>query len=115
MAHTEPTKPSTLQGAVEWDKIFPGGFNHRDEANALIALAVRNGPIEDLHAGKSSALLDDKTLSRITDAEMKARMINATFHLAKLLRLRDSDPVAYQQKIRTSGPMYCRNWERESG
>ena len=97
----------------EWETIYPGGFNHRDEANALICLAVRNGLIEGLHAGKHSALLEDPDLSRITDAEMKAIMINATFHLAKLLRLRDSDPVAYHEKIRTFGSQYCRKWERE--
>src|SRR5580700_1528204 len=53
------------------DEAYPGGFNDRDEANALIAMAVRNGPIEDLHAGRSSTLLEDDTLSRITDEEIK--------------------------------------------
>ena len=48
---------------------FPGGFTIRDEANALAAWAFRNGPLEDLHAGKHSALLDDPELSRITDEE----------------------------------------------
>jgi len=39
---------------------FPGGFTHRDEANALIAMAVRNGPLEKLHAGKYSEWLEDE-------------------------------------------------------
>src|ERR1044072_2130071 len=46
---------------------FPGGFTLRDEANAIVACAFRNGPLEDLHAGKYSELLEDRTLSRITD------------------------------------------------
>jgi hypothetical protein len=113
MARRKITSSSVPSLADELDKIYPGGFNHRDEANALIALAVRNGPIEDLHAGKSSALLKDRSLSRITDKEMKAIMINATKELAKLLRLRDTEPEAYQLKIRAYGGLYCRSWERE--
>lgn len=31
---------------------WPDGFKLRDEANAIVAHALRNGPIEDLHAGK---------------------------------------------------------------
>lgn len=37
----------------------PPDFTIRDEANALVAWAFRNGPIENLHAGKNSPLLDD--------------------------------------------------------
>src|SRR5437762_14378898 len=66
---------------------FPGDFTVRDEANALVVWAFRNGPLEDLHAGKYLELLEDKSLSRITDAEMKALMINACRTLEKLRRL----------------------------
>jgi hypothetical protein len=114
MARKKTVQSAVLPPADEWDVLYPGGFNHRDEANALIALAVRNGPIEDLHAGKPSALLEDSTLSRITDEEMKAIMMNATRQLAKLLRMRDRDPEGYQQRIRAFGRMYCRSWERET-
>ena len=65
------------------------------QANVLTLLAFRNGPIEDLHAGKNSPLLEDKTLSRITDAEMKTLMIAASRKLAELLTLRDEDPEAF--------------------
>jgi hypothetical protein len=34
------------------EQLFPGGFTLRDEANAIVAYAFRNGPIEDLHAGE---------------------------------------------------------------
>jgi len=92
---------------------YPGGFNARDEANALIAMAVRNGPIEDLHAGKHSPLLDDPDLSRITDAEMKALMIHATRMLADLLRLRDREPELYRRWMQSYGIAFCKGWERE--
>ncbi|MEM7625859.1 MAG: hypothetical protein AAF333_09530 [Planctomycetota bacterium] len=87
-------------------------FTLRDEANALVASAFRNGPIEDLHAGKHSALLEVDSLSRITDDEMKAIMLAACRQLAKLLELKESDPVAYYDKIVRHGWSYCREWER---
>jgi len=33
-----------FQKAVE--QVFPGGFTLRDEANAIVAYAFRNGPLE---------------------------------------------------------------------
>lgn len=66
-------------------QLFPDGFTLRDEANAIVALAFRNGPIEDLHAGQWSELLSNPELSRITDDEMKMLMIDACEHVAKLL------------------------------
>ena len=92
---------------------FSGGFTARDEANALIALAVRNGPIEDLHAGTHSALLEDDGLSRITDKEMKILMIHATRMLTGLLRLRENYPDLYRRYVLTYGNIYCSRWERE--
>jgi len=57
-------------------------FTIRDEANALISWAFRNGPIENLHAGRYSELLEVDSLIRITDNEMKAIMLNARSQLA---------------------------------
>ena len=91
---------------------FPGGFNHKDEANALTAYAFRNGPLEDLHAGKTSPLLDDPTLSRITNGEMKKLMIEASEKLTFLLMLRETAPEKYKQFIQSYAIMYCRGWER---
>ncbi len=91
---------------------FPGGFTHRDEANALIALAVRNGPIEDLHAGKYSEWLMDNSLSRITDEEMKTLMLFGTRKLAMLLALRDDKPDVYRRLVQGYGSIYCSLWER---
>jgi hypothetical protein len=91
---------------------FPDGFTIRDEANALVAWAFRNGPLENLHAGKYSPLLEDSSLSRITDDEMKALMINASQQLAKLLELKAHNPAEYERQIKSYNVRYCRNWER---
>jgi hypothetical protein len=91
---------------------FPGGFTIRDEANALVAWAFRNGPLEDLHAGKHSALLDDATLCRITDNEMKTLMISACRQLATLLELKAKDADEYDRQIKSYNLRYCRGWER---
>ena len=91
---------------------FPGGFTRRDEANAIVAYAFRNGPIEGLHAGKYSKLLEDPSLSRITDKEMKTLMIAACRRMEELLRLRDSDPDEYARHVRSYNLQYCPGWER---
>jgi hypothetical protein len=54
------------------------GLTVRDLANALIAGAVRNGYLEDLHAGRSSPVLLEPAISRITDDEMKKLMIESS-------------------------------------
>ena len=89
-----------------------GGFTLREEANAIVALAFRNGPIEDLHAGKSSELLSDPELSRITDDEMKTIMVNACEQVVKLLEQKEADPEAYYRQVLSYNHMYCRRWER---
>jgi hypothetical protein len=92
--------------------VFPDGFTLRDEANAIVAMVFRNGPLEDLHAGKSSELLSNPELSRITDDEMKTLMINACEQVAKLLELKDTDPEEYYRQILSCSYMYCRRWQR---
>jgi len=94
------------------EQFFPGGFTLRDEANAIVACAFRNGPIEDLHAGKYSELLKNSDLSRITDEEMKKIMLHACQCVEKLLREKQDDPAAYYQKIVEYSLHYCRQWER---
>lgn len=96
------------------EQFFPGGFTVRDEANAIVAYAFRNGPLERLHEGESSALLENPKLSRITDAEMKELMLNACEHMEKLLRLKQDDPGAYYQKIMEFNLKFCREWDRQS-
>jgi hypothetical protein len=91
---------------------FPGGFTVRDEANAIVAFAFRNGPLEDLHAGAGSELLKNKALSRITDQEMKELMLFACEHVERLLRLKESDPQEYDLFVKSYNFRYCRTWER---
>lgn len=105
--HDLPHVPDEL-----YQKRWPGGFSLRDEANAIVASAFRNGPLEDLHAGKYSELLEQKELSRITDDEMKELMINACEKMEELLRLKETDPQKYAEEILSQNFRYCRNWKR---
>ena len=90
----------------------PGAkFTYRDQANVMTLLAFRNGPIEDLHAGKYSPLLEDVNLSRITDEEMKTLMIAASTKLAELLDLRDNDPEDFA-RVLAANWRQVKHWER---
>ena len=95
------------------DQLFPGGFTVRDEANALTALAFRNGPLEDLHAGGFSPLTNDASLSRITQEEMKELMIDASTKLARLLSMRETEPEKYNSLVQVYGASYCVGWDRK--
>jgi len=68
--------------------------------------------IENLHAGKNWPLLDDDSLSRLTDAEIKAIVVYATRTVAMMLRLRDEAPDLYRRYVQAYGSRYCRAWER---
>ena len=104
--------PEQRAGADPRLPLPPGGkFSYRDQANVLALLAFRNGPIEDLHAGKYSPLLEDPELSRITDEEMKTLMIDASAKLAELLALRDNDPDDFARLLAVNWRQ-VRNWER---
>lgn len=112
---------NTVAGTDEWGFRQPSvessdvgeQFTVRDEANALTALAFRNGFIEELHAGQPSPLLEQPGLSRITDAEMKKIMIEASEKLARMLALKRDDPDRYEAAIRDYHERYCRNWKRD--
>lgn len=83
----------------------------QQEAQAIVALAFRNGPIEDVHAGRlCPACHGDPTVSHITQAEMKAIMKNAVNWMYALLRLRAENPEAYDRAIR-HGIMYTAQWD----
>ena len=70
------------------------------EAKALVALAFRNGPIEDLHAGRLCPTSSGKAeYSHITDMEMKRIMQNAVDHVYQLLSLKENDPEKYEAMI----------------
>src|ERR1700749_4332524 len=70
------------------------------EAKALVALAFRNGPIEDLHAGRPCEVCSGRPeVSHITDEEIKAIVKSAVDSLYRLLWQRDADPVAYNEAL----------------
>jgi hypothetical protein len=70
------------------------------EAKALVVLAFRNGPIEDLHAGRPCTFCSgNREISHISDEEMKAIMKSAVNTIYRLLWLRDSNPVTYNEKL----------------
>lgn len=71
------------------------------EARAIVALAVRNGPLQDVHAGVTCPTCSgEEGYSRITDAEMQKIIKVAVSQVFRLLWLRDNDPEGYQREIR---------------
>jgi len=81
------------------------------EAKAIVARAFRNGPIEDLHAGKVCPVCSvDPDYSRISDAEMKLLMKNAVTQVYKLLWMRDHDVDAYAEAL-AHGHRFSRHWD----
>jgi hypothetical protein len=94
------------------ERRFPGGFTPRDEANAIVAWAIRDGPLEHLHSGKPSKLLGDPSLSRLTDAELEELILFACERVEESLRLKESDPEMYHSMIKTYNIMYCGRWQR---
>jgi hypothetical protein len=63
------------------------------EAKAIVALAFRNGPIENIHAGRPCPTCTGQTgYSRITEDEMRLVMKSAVDRLYALLSLKDEDP-----------------------
>jgi hypothetical protein len=71
------------------------------EAKALVALAFRNGPIEDVHAGKPCPTCTGRPgYGRITDEEMKDIMKSAVDQLYRFLCLKNEDPQMYESEIR---------------
>jgi hypothetical protein len=81
------------------------------EAKALVGLAFRNGPIEDLHAGRPCAVCSGNLeISHVSDEEMKAIMKSAVDTLYRLLWLRDSDPAAYNEKL-ALGRRFTLHWD----
>ena len=92
-------------------RLFPDPFTLRDEANAIVAFAFRMGPIESLHQGQFSSLLENPELSRLTDAELKTLMDFARERVATLLRVKDN-PAEYVRFILMYNAQYCQKWER---
>jgi hypothetical protein len=81
------------------------------EAKAIVALAFRNGPIENIHAGKPCPTCSaGPEYSRITDDEMKAIMKSAVDRVYSLLSLKSGDPDGYERQI-VFGSRYVTRWD----
>ena len=74
------------------------------EAKMIVALAFRNGPIEDLHAGKVCPTCSANSgYSRISDEEMKGIMKSAVNKVYSLLWQRENDSEAYARSLILGG------------
>jgi hypothetical protein len=81
------------------------------EAKALVALAFRNGPIEDIHAGKVCPTCDgNREYSHITPEAMRSIVKNAVDHIYTYLLMRENDKVAYDGLL-SFGERYTTVWE----
>ncbi len=74
----------------------------RDDANAIVAYAFRNGYLEDLHADPDS---------RISNSEMKVLMQEAAGKMERLLQLRDQHPEKWAEWVESYGHSYCQRWD----
>jgi hypothetical protein len=71
------------------------------EAKAIVALAFRNGPIENVHAGKRCPTCSGQPgFSRITESEIKAIMKNAVDHVYKFSVMKRDDPTPVREAHR---------------
>jgi hypothetical protein len=81
------------------------------EAKGIVALAFRNGPIEDVHAGKECPYCAGKAeYSHITQDEMNNIMKRAVDTVYKLLWLKQNDPEKYEATI-VYGNRHTRFWD----
>lgn len=81
------------------------------EAKAIVALAFRSGPIEDIHAGKACPRCTGKAeYSHITDEEMKMLMKSAVDRVYALLRMKAESPAKYEARIQF-GTVYTASWD----
>jgi hypothetical protein len=82
-----------------------------NETKALVALAFRNGPIEDVHAGKECPTCAGKEeYSHITDAENEADYERAVDKLYALLWIRAHSPEVYEAALKF-GNRYTIGWD----
>jgi hypothetical protein len=81
------------------------------EAKAIVALAFRNGPMEDIHAGESCpTCCSDPSYSRISDKEIKLIMKNAVDRVYSLLWMKQNKPIAYAASLEL-GCRYSTAWD----
>ena len=81
------------------------------KAKAIVALAFRDGPIEQIHAGQDCPTCTGRPgYSRITNPEMRMIMKNAVDRVYAFLLLRDQDPEKCESQMHF-GNRYTANWD----
>lgn len=81
------------------------------EAKAIVVLAFRNGPIEDVHAGQHCPTCAGKSeYSHITDGEMKRIMKRAVNMVYTLLSLKVHESERYERLIHF-GNLHAHSWD----
>lgn len=82
-----------------------------DEAKAIVALAFRNGPIENVHAGTPCpSCSGNPAHSGITQSDMKNIMKTAVDRVYSLLKMRDEQPDRYRRAVQV-GLRSTMNWD----
>ena len=82
-----------------------------DEAKALVALAFRNGPIEDLHGGRlCPTCAGQPEFSHISDEEIKTVVKSAVDTLYRLIWQREYDTEKYRRNVEF-GLRYTTHWD----
>jgi hypothetical protein len=82
-----------------------------EEAKSIVVLAFRNGPIEDVHAGKECPTCSaNSAYSHITQEEMKRIMKRAVDKVYALLWIRDHHPDVFRHVV-NAGNAFTTGWD----
>lgn len=82
-----------------------------EEAKALVALAFRNGPTEDVHTGRECPTCAGRAAySRITQREMKRIIKKAVDKVYALLWIRTHCPEVYGTVVK-AGCRFATDWD----
>lgn len=93
------------------DTVLENSSRLAREAKALVALAFRNGPIENVHAGKPCPTCHGKAgYSHITQNEMRQIMKAAADQLYTFLVLKEQATEAYESQL-SLGERYTAAWD----
>ena len=78
------------------------------EAKALVALAFRNDPIQDIHAGfPCPTCAGESRYSRISDSEMRTIMKTAVNRMYTLLLRKSTNPAEFEALMRYGDTARC--------
>lgn len=81
------------------------------DAKTIALFAFRNGPLENLHAGKVCPHCSGNAeYSHITDPEMKSLMQAAVNEVYRLLWQRENDPEAFGRR-QVLADRYTHHWD----